>query len=145
MATKKKHTGTKKQTGATRKAAAKPGPRKTSAPVAAKQKPAPARPASRPADTRRPRPAPVARPPAAAGPSLQERAVLLRDEVSRSKLTHPDPWRYTAKARSWSERAQAIVDAISRSGDSAAQARALESLAAEIAGDRDFQEARRLF
>jgi hypothetical protein len=87
-----------------------------------------------------PRPVP---PPA--GPTLEEHAERLRDEILRSKLTHPDPWRYAPKAREWGERGQALVERIAAEGDTPATRRALETLDAELRGDRDFQEARRLF
>jgi hypothetical protein len=89
----------------------------------------------------------TASPPRAAspGPSLGERAERLRDEILRSKLTHPDPWAYAAKARAWGDRAQVIVETIVVRGDSPATLRTLEVLHAEVEGDRDFQTARRLF
>jgi hypothetical protein len=74
-----------------------------------------------------------------------ERAERLRDVVLKSKLCHPDPWRYTPKARAWSQRAQQIVETIAAGGDAAADQRAFEAFAAEVEGDPDFQEARRLF
>ena len=80
-----------------------------------------------------------------AGPTLGEHAERLRDEIQRSKLTHPDPWRYTAKARGWGERAQVLVELIAVRGETASARGSLEALAAELQGDRDFQEARRLF
>jgi hypothetical protein len=86
-----------------------------------------------------------AAPPQPTGPSLMELAERLRDEIQRSKHTHPDPWAYGAKARPWGERAQAVVDQIAFSGDTAATRRALEALDGEVQRDRDFQEARRLF
>ena len=56
------------------------------------------------------RPVPSARPAAAsAGPALEEQAERLRDDILRSKLTHPDPWRYAPKARGWGERVQVLV------------------------------------
>lgn len=80
-----------------------------------------------------------------AGPGLLELAERLRDEIQRSKHTHPDPWVYGGKARPWGERAQALVDQIALSGDTAATRRALEALDGEVRRDRHFQEARRLF
>jgi hypothetical protein len=74
-----------------------------------------------------------------------ERAERLRDAVLKSKLCHPDPWLYTPKARVWSQRAQQIVELIATDGDAAAHRRAFEALGAEVEGDPDFQEARRLF
>jgi len=91
-------------------------------------------------------PAAPARPaPASAGPDLGERAERLRDEIQRSKLTHPDPWSYAAKARAWGERAQNLVQQIAIGGNTASAKSALEALDAEVQRDRDFQEARRLF
>ena len=78
-------------------------------------------------------------------PSLLERAERLRDAVLKSKLCHPDPWRYTPKARAWSQRAQQIVELIDTEGDTDAHRRAFEALGAEVEGDPDFREARRLF
>jgi len=69
----------------------------------------------------------------------------LRDEIQQSKLTHPDPWSYTSKARAWAVRAQALVEQVDRDGDSAATRRAFQALSAEIEADRDFRDARRLF
>lgn len=80
-----------------------------------------------------------------AGPSLMELAERLRDDILRSKHTHPDPWAYGAKARPWGERVQVIVAQIAVAGDTPASRRALEALDGEIQRDRDFQEARRLF
>jgi hypothetical protein len=122
----------------TAKAATKPAAK---APAAAPPKRA-AAPASAPPK----RAAATARPAfAAAGPSLGEHAERLRDEIQQSKLSHPDPWRYAAKARGWGERAQVLVELITVRGDTAAARGSLEALAAELQGDRDFQEARRLF
>jgi hypothetical protein len=86
------------------------------------------------------RPAPVAH-----GPALVERAERLRDEILRSKLTHPNPWTYAPKARGWGERAQVLVELIVVQGPSPTTLRTLEGLHAEVERDRDFQEARRLF
>jgi hypothetical protein len=83
--------------------------------------------------------------PAAHGPALVERAERLRDEILRSKLTHPNPWTYAAKARGWGERAQVLVELIVVQGPSPTTLRTLEGLHAEVDRDRDFQEARRLF
>ena len=79
------------------------------------------------------------------GLSLGERARQLHEEITRSKLTHPDPWRYADKARGWGERAQVIVEVIAVRGDTASARGTLEALLAEVDRDRDFQEARRLF
>ncbi|MBI1918738.1 MAG: hypothetical protein HYS12_28935 [Planctomycetes bacterium] len=65
--------------------------------------------------------------------------------IQRSKLTAPDPWGYTPKARGWGQRAQELVDRIARDGDTAATRQALDTLSAEIEGARDFRETRRLF
>jgi hypothetical protein len=108
----------------------------------------PAKPAAKRPTPRTVRPAArraAAAKPAATGPSLLERAERLRDEVLRSKMTHPDPWRYTTKARGFATRAQGLVDQISRDGGSAASERAVAALVAELAADRDFQEAKALF
>src|SRR5262245_47464404 len=64
---------------------------------------------------------------ASAGPGLGERAERLRDEIMRSKLTHPDPWAYAAKARAWGERAQVLVETIVVRGDSPTVLRTLRS------------------
>jgi hypothetical protein len=88
------------------------------------------------------RPAAPAQP---AGPGLLELAERLRDDILRSKHTHPDPWGYGTKARPWGERAQVIVAQIAVSGDTPATRRVWEALDAEVQRDRDFQEARRLF
>ena len=69
----------------------------------------------------------------------------MREQIQRSKLTHPDPWTYGAKARGWGDRVQVLVEQITVQGESPAAQRTIEALDAEIQGDRDFQEARRLF
>jgi outer membrane biosynthesis protein TonB len=79
------------------------------------------------------------------GRALGEQAAQLRDDILRSKLTHPDPWRYAGKARGWGERAQALVDQTAVDSHAAGAQRAFEALASEVQADRDFQEARRLF
>jgi hypothetical protein len=89
---------------------------------------------------------PVARralPPAE--PSLLERAERLRDDLLRSKLTHPDPWSYTAKARAWGERAQALVEEIAVAGQTPALHATVAKLETEVERDADFQKARQLF
>lgn len=91
------------------------------------------------------RPAAPTSAPASAGPGLSERAERLRDEILRSKLTHPDPWAYAAKARAWGDRAQSLLEMIVVRGDTAAVRATFEALDAELQRDRDFQEARRLF
>src|SRR5215472_14722178 len=77
---------------------------------AAKFTPAP-RPKVVAAAPERARPAasrPTAPPEPVAAPLL-DRATRLFDDIQRSKVTHPDPWGYTTKARSWSERAERLV------------------------------------
>jgi hypothetical protein len=86
-----------------------------------------------------PHPAPRAEPP------LLERAERLRDAILKSKLSHPDPWSYTAKARTWSQRAQRLVEDIATGGDLDAHRHAFDTLEAEVEGDPDFEEARRRF
>ena len=76
---------------------------------------------------------------------LLERAERLRDDLLRSKLTHPDPWSYTAKARAWGERAQALVEEITVAGETPGLHATVAKLAAEVEGDVDFQKARQLF
>jgi hypothetical protein len=78
-------------------------------------------------------------------PSLLKRAEELRDAILRSKLSHPNPWDYTPRVRIWAPRAQQVVDDIAAGKDGDTCRRALEALAAEVEGDADFQEARRLF
>ncbi|HEY7116888.1 MAG TPA: hypothetical protein VH475_09895 [Tepidisphaeraceae bacterium] len=80
-----------------------------------------------------------------AAPPLLERAELLRDDLLRSKLTHPNPWSYTAKARAWTERAQALVDEIAVTGQTPTLNDMLAKLDAEVDSDPDFQRARQLF
>ena len=80
-----------------------------------------------------------------AEPSLLERAERLRDDLLRSKLTHPDPWSYTAKARAWGERAQGLVEDIAVVGQTPALHATVGKLTAEVEGDADFQKARQLF
>jgi hypothetical protein len=80
-----------------------------------------------------------------AEPTLLERAERLRDDIIRSKLTHPDPWTYTAKARAWAERIQALVEQIAVAGQTPALHAAVATLAAEVEGDPEFQRARQLF
>jgi hypothetical protein len=130
VATKRTRSGSKTTK---KKAAAAPRPK-----VAAK---APAKPAAaKPAPA--PRPAAALRP---SEPSALARAEALRDAILRSKLTAPDPWGYTAKARAWGQRAQQCVDQLARDANAAGARQALDKLTAEVQGDRDFQEARRLF
>jgi len=90
-----------------------------------------------------PGPALAALPPAE--PTLLERAERLRDDILRSKLTHPDPWTYTAKARAWGGRVQALVEEIASAGQTPTLHAAVEKFSAEVEGDPDFQRARQLF
>jgi hypothetical protein len=92
---------------------------------------------------RKPEAAPARR--EAATPSLLEQAVALRDAIQRSKLTATDPWGYTAKARGWLTRAEQLVVRIGDDVETAAARKGVEALRAEVEGDRDFREARRLF
>jgi hypothetical protein len=78
-------------------------------------------------------------------PPLLLRAERLRDAILKSKLTHPDPWRYTAKARAWSRQAQEIVDRIAIDGDVEAHRLAFQTLVADVESDPDFVEACRRF
>jgi hypothetical protein len=127
----------------TKKAARKPT--KTTARPAAKaakktaSKTAPKR-ATAPAAARAAAPAAGA----AAG-ALAERARRIHEEITRSKLTHPDPWRYAPKAREWGDRALTIVDLVVVRGETPSAHSSLAALVAELDADRDFQEARRLF
>lgn len=127
--------GTKK---ATNKQSARPKPA-AKAPVA---KAPVAKPAARP-----PQPAPRSAAPArqAAPTPLLEQARSLREAIERSKLTAPDPWGYTTKARGWIQRADQVLSRIESSADAAGTRKTLETLRGEIEGDRDFQAARRLF
>jgi hypothetical protein len=128
-------TGKKKATTATGKAKSRPAP----APVGRAAKSArPVRPKA--AAPQRARPA--ASPPEPVAVPLVDRATRLFDDIQRSKVTHPAPWGYTTKARGWSERAERLVaDAVAGRD----VRHALDGLAHEVQGDRDFQEARRLF
>jgi hypothetical protein len=80
-----------------------------------------------------------------AEPTLLEQAERLRDDLMRSKLTHPDPWSYTAKARAWGARTQGLVEEIAVADQTPALHAAVGKLAAEVEGDADFQRARQLF
>ena len=107
---------------------------------------APAKAATKaPAKAAAKRPAAPTPAPASAEPGLSERAERLRDEILRSKLTHPNPWAYAGKARAWGDRAQNVLEMIVVRGDTAAVRATLDALDAELQRDRDFQEARRLF
>ena len=104
------------------------------------------KPARRPAGTTSKRATAPAKPQSAShGADLGERAQRLHEEILRSKLTHPDPWTYAPKARGWGDRAQVLIELIVVQGHSPAALRTLETLHAEVEGDRDFQAARRLF
>ena len=117
----------------------KPG--KTSAAPKASAKPAPV--ATRAPERRGTVPvvAPVRR--EVTPPSLLEQAKALRDSVQESKLTARDPWGYTAKARTWQERVEQLLDRITANVDAAATRKSVEALRAEIEGDREYQEAQR--
>jgi hypothetical protein len=80
-----------------------------------------------------------------AEPSLLERAERLRDDLLRSKLTHPDPWSYTAKARAWAEHAQTLVQDIAIASQTPELHAMVAKLAAEVENDPDYQKARQLF
>jgi hypothetical protein len=122
--------------------AKKTGKRSATKKVASRPSKVASRPAAKPLKAAKAATKPAA---PAARLTLGERAEGLRDEIQRSKLTHPDPWRYAPKARGWGERAQVLVELIVARGDTASARGSLEALAAELRGDRDFQEARRLF
>jgi hypothetical protein len=77
--------------------------------------------------------------------TLLERAEQLRDDILRSKLTHPDPWTYTAKARTWGDGVQALVEEIAVAGQTPALHARFATWLAEVEGDPDFQRARQLF
>ena len=118
-----------------------PVPAKTSTAPKASAKPAPV--ATRAPERRGTVPvvAPVRR--EVAPPSLLEQAKALRDSVQESKLTARDPWGYTAKARTWQERVEQLLDRITANVDAAATRKSVEALRAEIEGDRDYQESQR--
>jgi hypothetical protein len=97
------------------------------------------------ADKRSDAPAEHARPGSPAEPPLLHDAERLRDAILKSKLTHPDPWSYTPKARAWSQQAQQIVEQIASGGDVEEQRRAFQRLEADVESDPDFTEARRRF
>jgi hypothetical protein len=80
-----------------------------------------------------------------AEPSLLERAERLRDDLQRSKLTHPDPWSYTAKARAWAERAQKLVEDVAIASQTPELHALVAKLEAEVESDPDYQSARQLF
>ena len=87
-------------------------------------------------------PAPASAPREPVVVTLVARAERLYDDIQRSKITHPDPWTYTTKARGWVKRAEQLVVEASAGRD---VRRDLDGLAAEVERDRDFQEAHRLF
>jgi hypothetical protein len=121
---------------------------KTPAIKPAAKAPAAKAPATKPAAKQPTKPAPRASAPArpaAPEPALVEQARSLREAVERSKQTAPDPWGYTAKARGWLQRTDQVFDRIAASADVAGARKALDTLRAEVEGDRDFQAARRLF
>ena len=98
-----------------------------------------------------PAPLPALAPPATlavllpAEPTLLQRAERLRDDIIRSKLTHPDPWSYTAKARAWGQRIQTLVEEIAVAGQTPALHEAVAEFSAEVESDPDFQAARQVF
>ena len=130
MATKRgKRSGTKTKSTGKAKATAKP-PVKSGRAAG----PAPGRRAASPAVAPARRAAPL---------PLLERGKALRDAIQLSKLTAPDPWSYTGRARTWLGRVERLLDRISAGVETAEMRKAIETLAAEVEGDRDFQEARR--
>jgi hypothetical protein len=121
---------------------------KTPAIKPAAKAPAAKAPATKPAAKQPTKPAPRASAPArpaAPEPALVEQARSLREAIERSKQTALDPWGYTAKARGWLQRTEQVFDRIAASADVAGARKALDTLRAEVEGDRDFQAARRLF
>ena len=132
-----KRSATKKTASKPPKAARKPAG-KAPASTAVKAAPKAAPPAKRAVAESRPASPPTRH-------SLTDQVERLREQIQRSKLTHPDPWTYGAKARGWGDRVQILVEQITVKGESPAAQRTIEALDAEIQGDRDFQEARRLF
>ena len=132
-----KRSATKKTASKPPQAARKPAG-KAPARTAAKAAPKAAPPAKRAVAESRPASPPTRH-------SLTDQVERLREQIQRSKLTHPDPWTYGAKARGWGDRVQVLVEQITVQGESPAAQRTIEALDAEIQGDRDFQEARRLF
>jgi hypothetical protein len=132
-----KRSATKKTASKPPKAAPKPAG-KAPARTAVKAAPKAAPPAKRAVAESRPASPPTRH-------SLTDQVERLREQIQRSKLTHPDPWTYGAKARGWGDRVQILVEQITVQGESPAAQRTIEALDAEIQGDRDFQEARRLF
>ena len=83
--------------------------------------------------------------PVPAAPTWLERAEGLWAQIVRSKLTHPDPWDYTAKARVWAHRAEQIVEDLAMGRNIEGARRALTDLTAELEQDRDFDAARKAF
>jgi len=126
-----------KRSGTKTKSTVKPKPKATAKPPVKSGR------ASSPAPGRRvasPAVAPARR---AAPLPLLERGKALRDAIQLSKLTAPDPWSYTGRARTWLGRVERLLDRISAGVETAEMRKAIETLAAEVEGDRDFQEARR--
>ena len=128
------------RSGTTKKATGKRDARPKPAAKASKT-----RPAAKPAKPAKPAPRAVAPAPAAASPTALERVRSLREAIERSKLTSPDPWGYTAKARDWLQRTDQVFARIEAGADTAGARKTAEALRAEVEGDRDFQAARRLF
>jgi hypothetical protein len=131
-----KRSATKKTASKPSKAARKPAGRAPTKETIAKAPPKAAPAAKRAVAPSRPVPAHY---------SLTDQVERLREEIQRSKLTHPDPWTYGTKARGWGDRVQILVAQVAVEGDSPAVQRTIEALDAEVQGDRDSQEARRLF
>jgi hypothetical protein len=132
--------------------AKKTGKRSPTKKAARKPSKTTARPAAKAADETAPKRAAAPAPARAAAPAapvaagaLAERARRIHEEITRSKLTHPDPWRYAPKAREWGDRALTIVDLVAVRGETPSAHSSLAALVAELDADRDFQEARRLF
>ncbi|PYM62877.1 MAG: hypothetical protein DMD79_10025 [Candidatus Rokuibacteriota bacterium] len=140
-----KMTGRKKATTITAgKAKAKAGARRPNRPPAKAPATATPKTAAKPTPPARAQTAPsrASAPLGRVAAPLVARAERLYDDIQRSKITHPDPWTYTTKARVWVRRAEQLVADASAGRD---VRRDLEGLAAEVEGDRDFREAHRLF
>lgn len=147
MATKRgKRSGAKPSTKVrSTKPSAKPAAKAAGTGPAKRSAAPPSSPAGRPVERRVTIPAIAPARREAAPVSLLERAKALRDVIQRSKLTAPDPWRYTPKARAWLGRAEPLLDRISANTETVEMRKAVDALAAEVEGDADFREARRLF
>jgi hypothetical protein len=131
-----------------KKRAQRSGATKTVVKQQARPKPAAKAPAAKPAAKQPSKPAPRASAPArpaAPAPDLGAQARSLREAIERSKQTALDPWGYTAKARGWLQRTDQVLGRIAASADLAGAGKTLDTLRAEVEGDRDYQAARRLF